>query len=154
METLQAPMQGQAPFPGLPGEVASNESTFDFWGLLNRRKWIVLIGLLSGLGLGYLYHTQAAPIYESEARIMVEPLNPIGLLDGQSNAYPGLESYTQAHDKIMMSSSFAGDVLKDDESLGALPTFEGLSPTEQVKTILEGLQVAPDREEPNIFKSW
>ena len=150
METIQAPMQGQGPFIGLPGEVASNESTFDFWGLLNRRKWIVFIGLVTGLGLGYLYHTQAMPVYQSAAKILVEPKNPIALVDAKRAAYPGLESYTQAHDKIMMSSSFATNLLKEND-LANLVTFRGKNADECRDEIIDGLEVLPDRQEPNIF---
>ena len=38
---------------------------FDFWGILGRRKWIVFLGLIAGMGLGTLVHYQSAPIYES-----------------------------------------------------------------------------------------
>ena len=48
----------QAPFfignqMDMPGEEAE---AFDFFGVLNRRKWLVFLGLVTGMGLGGLYH--------------------------------------------------------------------------------------------------
>ena len=42
---------------------------FDFWGVLNRRKWLIFLGLVTGVALGYLYDIQTEKIYQSEAVI-------------------------------------------------------------------------------------
>ncbi|MFT5304231.1 MAG: succinoglycan biosynthesis transport protein ExoP, partial [Mariniblastus sp.] len=69
-----------------------SESSFDFWGVLNRRKWLVFLGLVSGMGLGALYDAQCDTIYESVAKIKIEPKDPLfipmaqgGMIQGASN---------------------------------------------------------------------
>ena len=47
-----------------PGE-QQPDSSFDFWGVLNRRKWLVFLGLVSGMALGALYDAQCETIEAS-----------------------------------------------------------------------------------------
>ena len=151
METLPAPAHQQQAFHGLPGEVASNQPAFDVWGLLNRRKWIVFLGLLTGLGLGYLYHTQAAPLYESNAMVLIEPKNPISLVDAKNSVYPGMETYTHGHNKIISSASFVEKTFEKNETLTKCQSFAGIPLNENVETVVKALEAEQDREEPNIY---
>ena len=74
METLSNQMPGQYVSPG--GFEAAPESKFDFWGVLNRRKWIVFLGMLTGIGIGFLYHLYTPVVYQSEAVIRISPKSP------------------------------------------------------------------------------
>ncbi|MDG1873848.1 MAG: hypothetical protein P8J27_08045, partial [Mariniblastus sp.] len=79
METL--PHQPNQPTPtplvfSMQGE-NQEESSFDFWGILNRRKWLVFLGLVTGMALGALYHAQCETIYASSARVKIEPKDPL-----------------------------------------------------------------------------
>ena len=59
----------------------------DVWGILARRKWLVILGMILGLGLGYIYLLQADPVYESIAQVLIEekraPSIPITGFDTQ-----------------------------------------------------------------------
>ena len=46
----------------------SEDSPFDFWGILNRRKWLVFLGLVTGMALGAIYDAQCETIYKSVAK--------------------------------------------------------------------------------------
>ncbi len=156
METLPAQPHAlthqYAPQMGVPGDVVSSANVnFDIWGLLNRRKWIVFLGLMTGLGAGYLVHTQTPPVYESKAVIHVEPINPIRhLIPANSDIIP-LDDSTHSHDKIITSSMFVETVLRDNEALTNGPSFAGRSLSECVKLVTGGLTAAPDSDDPNIY---
>ena len=157
MENLPA-KPANAPILGLPGEVTSGQSSnFDFWGLLTRRKWIVFIGLITGLGLGYLYHTQATPLYESRAIIQIEPKNPISSMLGQNGALilPDFEGdYTTRHDKIIDTAWFADITLKSLDKKKLLeerPSLAELSWINRIEELTDSLEVIQDADEPNIF---
>ena len=67
-----------APPMGMPQMMMpqdDEESAFDFWGVLNRRKWLVFLGLVSGLALGALVYAKSETIYESVAAVKIEPRN-------------------------------------------------------------------------------
>ena len=48
----------------------------DVWGILSRRKWLVIMGFVLGIGLGYIYLLQASPVYESTAQVLIEDKKP------------------------------------------------------------------------------
>lgn len=50
-------------------------SILDIWGLVKRRKWLILLGLVTCLGLAGLYYFQATPIFESKIEVLVMPKN-------------------------------------------------------------------------------
>lgn len=53
------------------GHESASESSFDLGGMLLRRLWLIVLGGLIGLGLGYLYFTKQIPQYLSSARLLV-----------------------------------------------------------------------------------
>lgn len=53
------------------GELSAGGFGFDIWGLLNRRKWIILAGLVLGLIGGGVYYMVARPVFETVAQIIV-----------------------------------------------------------------------------------
>ena len=62
----QNPNQMGSPM-GMPPIIMAQdneESAFDFWGVLNRRKWLVFLGLITGLALGALVYAKSETIYE------------------------------------------------------------------------------------------
>lgn len=54
---------------------SQNVGIFDIGGLIRRRKWLILFGLVTGLGLAGLYYSQAMRIYESNFEVLVMPKN-------------------------------------------------------------------------------
>ena len=68
----QQPNQMGPPM-GMPPVMLSQEeeSAFDFWGVLNRRKWLVFLGLVSGIAIGALVYAKSETIYESVAAVHI-----------------------------------------------------------------------------------
>ena len=66
--TNNAPAQQQAPNFQQPfllaGPEAEETNNFDFWGVLNRRKWLVFLGLITGMALGSVFHAKSETVYE------------------------------------------------------------------------------------------
>jgi len=61
--------------PETQKKASSEISVFDIWGIFRRRKWLLLFGLMLGLGLAALYYFQATPIFESRIEVLVMPKN-------------------------------------------------------------------------------
>ena len=69
--SANSPMQwGLSPIETVPSQGV------DVGGILSRRKWLVILGFILGLGLGYIYMLQATPRYESVAQILIEDKQP------------------------------------------------------------------------------
>lgn len=49
----------------------ATQPTFDFFGLLNRRKWWLVLGLSIGLFVGYIIYRNSDPVFQSYARMTV-----------------------------------------------------------------------------------
>jgi len=43
----------------------------DIWKMLWRGKWLILLGLIVGSGLGYLYYLRQDPVFQSSARVVI-----------------------------------------------------------------------------------
>ena len=71
----QNPMGAQMGMPPVIIAQDNEEAAFDFWGVLNRRKWLVFLGLITGLALGALVYAKSQTIYESVAAVNIEPKN-------------------------------------------------------------------------------
>ncbi len=94
----------------------------DVWGILARRKWLVILGLIVGLGLGYIYLLQASPVYESVAQVLIEqkkpPTIPISGFDTQFASV----SEEAKHAVIIKTPRILAQAF-DDFKLEKLPTF-------------------------------
>ena len=157
------PMQNPGPATWAPPVVIdeSEKNKFDFWGLLNRRKWLIFLGILTGCGIGLVYHFNTPPTYESKASILIEPKNPYmsPLSRTDMGPIPGAATFmTTRHDKIIASKDFVGTVLRkrfgDNESSTRLldrPSFANLTEEEAINSVLSDLEIEPDRDEPNVF---
>ena len=66
--------------PQMPPQEAEVQR-FDFLGMLFRRKWLIVFGMLLGAGLGYLFYQQQTPVYASYARLMITPKNTTAPID-------------------------------------------------------------------------
>jgi capsular exopolysaccharide synthesis family protein len=125
---------------------------FDLWGLISRRKWIVFLALLTGLGLGYLYHTQATPIYESTAQISIEPKNPLMLHMVRSEMLAQeLGGVMTSHDENIDSASFIQSCFQKRD-LFSRSSYRGMTELDIVNRVAEDLEIFTDPEDPNIFE--
>ncbi len=103
-----------------------NQQGVDVWGILSRRKWLVIMGLILGTGLGYIYLLQASPVYESLAQVLIEdkkpPTIPLTGVDNQLVAASAEAKHaimivsprilTQAFDEFKLDQS---STFRDDE---------------------------------------
>ena len=94
----------------------------DVWGILARRKWLVILGMILGLGLGYIYLLQADPVYESVAQVLIEekqtPTLPLAGLDTQFVT----ASEEAKHAVVIRSPRILNQAFREF-NLDKLPTF-------------------------------
>lgn len=156
METLSPNPMNQLPGVG-PQVVFANsqeeqKSAFDFWGILNRRKWIVFLGLCTGLGLGTLVHYQTPPVYRSEAQVRIEPKSRPAMRVTQTELMvPDVETVPTRHDRIIPKPVTIQSCF-DSNNLYRLGSFEDMSREDTIKYVLENLEVEPDKEDAFNYK--
>ena len=139
-------MGNQMDMPGEEGE------TFDFFGVLNRRKWLVFLGLVTGMGLGGLYHANAPLVYESTANIRIEPKAPrIFNVSGSEAMLPSSEDDVLTRHDRMIGQDFLLRLCLEKNGLNNLPSFQDVKDDEVVREVMENLEVLPDLEDPFIY---
>ena len=57
--------------------------SLDFYGALYRRKFIVILLSLFGAGIGYLFYSNAVPMYASSLRLMIWVQSPPTIVNGE-----------------------------------------------------------------------
>jgi succinoglycan biosynthesis transport protein ExoP len=103
-------------------ELLLQQGGVDVWGILARRKWLVILGLILGLGLGYIYLLQADPVYESLAQVLIEERKPPSItLTGMDTQF-GLSSEEAKHAHMLQSPRIL-TLAYEDFKLERLPTF-------------------------------
>ncbi|QDT18228.1 polysaccharide biosynthesis tyrosine autokinase [Alienimonas californiensis] len=129
------------------GGDAATEEGFQLGRLLRRRWWVLLLGLASGLGGGYLYDLYQPPVYQSVAELTVS---------ARRTALPGSEGGGGEPEEL------AGEALGNylyraqtgplvaravrERRLDELPAFKGAgSPVGRILKGLEGGQVPGTR---------
>ncbi|MFK7768699.1 MAG: polysaccharide biosynthesis tyrosine autokinase [Mariniblastus sp.] len=135
-------------------QAAPEESGFDFWGVLNRRKWLVFLGLLTGMLLGGLYHAQCDTIYKSEAKVRIEPKDPfIFSLNGGSQRnglMPTAADLNIRHDQLIGEFNIVKKCLNENDLL-TLKSFESLPNDEIIPEVRSNLEVTQNKEEPILY---
>ncbi len=130
-----------------------DEKPFDFWGITSRRKWLVFLGLATGLGLGGLYNAWAEVIYESLSNVRIEPQTPIVLQVGKQgkSMVPDSDQFDFRHDRTIAQYSTIERCLNQN-NLFALDSLKYLSKDDAVKEVLENLTILPDKDDIFIYK--
>jgi succinoglycan biosynthesis transport protein ExoP len=153
VETLPNQMPGQYVSPG--GFEAAPESKFDFWGVLNRRKWIVFLGMLTGIGIGFLYHLYTPVVYQSEAVIRISPKSPnyirLSRLSSEAVAPDVEQILPTRHDKVINQPLIIKKCF-DANELYRLESFQEMKPEDVVKMVCKTLEVTPDKEDDFNYK--
>ena len=127
---------------------AQGEPGIDYLGVLFRRKWLVFIGLMVGLGLGTLYFFQVPPKYQSTAQLHVTSRGS-GSVYSSGQMRTGYDEYMSGyyvsryvlptHAVLLKSPLILGRAIRN-YSLESLPSFAGEeSPS---YTITQGLNVS------------
>lgn len=145
---LQTP---QAPAFLLAGP-QDQQNQFDFWGILSRRKWLVFLGLLTGLALGGLFNANTEPIFVSEAKVQIEPRKKIPVqITGTTPVVPLSEDFEMRHDRLIGEYNIVDKCFKENK-LGSLESFAHLKDDEIVPAIMENIYAKPDREERTLYE--
>ena len=130
---------------------ARSESTLDLFGIMWRRKWIVLCVVIISGALGYLYYLQATRIYRSTARILLvkKDANPVTPGDGRrESAYGGYEDTLSTHMLLICSPLIVNKAVERFH----LDTLESLKNAhEPTAAIIQGLTAtrAGDKTTPD-----
>lgn len=147
------PQHGQpAPFV-FAASPNSEESSFDFWGVLGRRKWLVFLGLVTGMALGGLYNAQCETIYKSTAQVKIEPKDPLYLPMSQNSRMmlPGASDMTMRHDQLIGQYNIVNQCLIEN-NLTKLRSFENLSDEKIVEEVMTNLDVTQNKEEETLYE--
>lgn len=107
---------------------AGQEGAFGVLGIVARRKEYLLLGLVAGVALGYLYHTRQVPIYQSGARLLIlKAENNLGnQYIGAFARYQTPQERLSNHIMMIQSPLVVEQAVKDYE-LNKLPSFAGMS---------------------------
>ena len=145
------PNAAPAPFVFAPPQ-DNEESNFDFWGILGRRKWLVFLGIITGMALGALYHAQCETVYKSEAAVKIEPRDP-KYLSLSSNQFMGAEAIDDGirHDEFMNRPNIVNQCMNKNK-LTNLRCFENLPEDKIVPEVIENLEVAQNSKEETLYE--
>jgi uncharacterized protein involved in exopolysaccharide biosynthesis len=130
------------------------QGRFDFFGMLRRRKWLILFGLLVGIGLGVLYFVKAPVYYGGDSEIYVQKKAPnLVSVAGSKSIVPELQF--ESHEKVLTSEFMVNrTVLDNGDKFEMLPSFQGLNDSMIKTKIMRGLEVIPDRDDPNVYNVY
>lgn len=141
-----------SPFMMAAPEV-EDEPGFDFWGVLNRRKWLVFLGLVSGMALGTLFHAKSADIYESRANVRIEPKKRfVPVSSGNGTMFPEYDDGVR-HDRFMDQEIIINKMFDDRPRLEGLKSFNDYpSREDKITYIQDNLEISQDRDEPTLYR--
>src|SRR5690349_9570001 len=111
----------QRPTTFVPMEFEQGPSLLFVW----RRKWIVLLVTLVGLGLGYLYYLREKPVYQSTSQILLvqrQAKLPIEGLDVKTG-YEGKTGPDLTHESVI-ASPIVAKLAVDKFGLKSLPSLQ------------------------------
>ncbi len=155
MDTIphQAAPNSPAPFVFAPQQEQMDESAFDFWGILNRRKWLVFLGIITGMALGALYHAQCETTYKSEAKVKIEPKDPLFVAMSNQQAYMGPEAVDVGvrHDQFIGQTNVVAECLTKNK-LNNLRCFENLPEDNIIPEVKENLEVVQNQQEEILYE--
>ena len=129
------------------------ESGFDFWGVLNRRKWLVFLGLVCGMGLGTLFYAKSHVVYESVAYVKIEPKDRfVPINNGSNGLFPEYDEGVR-HDRFMSQENIINKMFDDRPRLEGLRSFDDYpSREDKIEYIQENLRIGQDKEEPTLYQ--
>jgi capsular polysaccharide biosynthesis protein len=140
--TMQADLELEQDTPAWHAPVAARSMLLVFW----HRKAFVLLGAFLGLALGFLWHTQRAPVYQSTCQLLVIKKRGGDALpvQGGDPRLSVVEDYMATHLALLRSPMILERAVKKRE-LGSLKMFENVG--DPAATILANLVVARDTKD-------
>lgn len=130
---------------------SNDESSLDIWGMLWRRKWIVLSCIFLGLICGFLYYYSATPIYRSNARVLIERKQPplqMGSTTGRVDRYEAITE-NMKHPIVMRSPQIISNAFNDNKLVQCDSLKRLQNP---LGTLLDKLSVGPVQEGLGVFE--
>ena len=115
--------------------------SIDHWALVWQRKWLLLLGLVAGLGAGFLKYTKDPSVFRSSARIqVVEPYArnmPVEGIDPRGGVRSLFdETMVIRSEKVLTDAAKLGDLTHDD-------WFNGQPPENIGARLIGGVAVSP-----------
>ena len=129
-----------------------DEPGFDFWGVLSRRKWLVFLGLVCGMALGGLYGAQCEDVYLSEAKVRIEPKDPMVIFQTvhQKAMLPGAKDLAIRHDQLIGQPNIVQRCLSE-KGLDGLRSFKDIPADKRVSSICDKLEITQNKEEVMLY---
>jgi capsular exopolysaccharide synthesis family protein len=122
----------------------------DLWGMVIRRKWLILLGAVIGPALGYLYAVQRQPVFQSDAQVLVVRKRMDALPVQGVAALSFYDDYLPTHMRLIRSPVIVEQAVQDHQ-LQTLPSFAiSANPT---GSIVGALTVTCDTKEASIRSS-
>lgn len=140
-----------SPTPAFVLTAPQAQSSFDFWGVLSRRKWLVFLGLVTGLLLGGLFNAQCEPVFRSEAKVKIEPRKSTVMQITNTNPVaPLTEDFEMRHDRLIGEHNIVQKCLHEN-NLMDLHSFIDMPKEEVIEYVKANLYARPDREEKSLY---
>ena len=121
----------------------------DLLGILLRRKWLIALGAVVGLGLGILYYSRQPTVYQSAAQMLIQEKNssPLPIEGFEDQLFSGGGRSTN-HPTVISSPLIVGQAVttKDLRSLPSLATSQ--SPAAAIR---RGLSVSTLKEAADVL---
>ena len=139
---------GQTTFDAFAAEADTTEPSVDLLGLLARRKWLIVMCGLLGVGLGYLYAVRAPVRYQSTAEVLVvhkEPKLPVDEMGYKT----GLEDNLATHVRLLGSPLIVENAIKK-YGLASLPSFAEVQNAGAAVAL--GLEVCATRDNADVIQ--
>ena len=92
------------------------------WAIAWHQKWIILIIMTLGGGLGYLYFLRWPPAYRSSAQILIVKRDVAIPVQGATDDRSSYDSTFNVHSLLLRSPTIAAKAL-ENHGLRSLPTF-------------------------------
>ena len=99
---------------------AQPTQSFDFWGFLQRRKYLIALFSIIGCFLGYLNYTKSPKLYSSSTRLLVLTQAPPSIVNG--NVLLNQKSSLPNHSSLLVSEMILGNAVSEG-GLDRLDTF-------------------------------
>ncbi|MGZ4966178.1 MAG: GumC family protein [Chthoniobacterales bacterium] len=120
----------------------SNFSAGDIFYALFKHKWKIVIGAVVGICAALLVYVLYAPVYESNAKLLVRYVLDRSMIDPEAGAAPKLaETVLASEIEILTSWDLAMEVVDAIGVKRLLPGADASSKTEAAGTISGGLRV-------------
>jgi capsular exopolysaccharide synthesis family protein len=127
-------------------------NSFDVWGVLSRRKWLVFLGLITGLALGGLFNAQCETVFRSEAKVKIEPRKSTVMQITNTNPVaPLTEDFEMRHDRLIGEHNIVRKCLHENNLMDTMKSFNDMPMDDVIEYVKANLYARPDREEKSLY---